>query len=102
MKARARFVSLALVVAVVSATQSGCFWLASHGPNLGPLAIPIPVPVGIQKQKEDQFWNYERYERSPVLGPLQPGGPCSNTWSRDSLRSRAAAMKTLKFSRTAR
>jgi hypothetical protein len=76
MKARARFVSLALVVAVVSATQSGCFWLTSQGPNLGPLAFPIPVPVYIQKQKEDQFWNYERYERSPVLGPIPPGGPC--------------------------
>jgi hypothetical protein len=68
--------SLSLVVAVVASTQSGCFWLTSQGPNLGPLAFPIPVPVYVQKQKEDQFWNYERYERAPVLGPIPPGGPC--------------------------
>ena len=57
-------------------TQTGCFWLTAQGPNLGPLAIPVPVPVGIQKSKEDKFWNYERYERAPVLGPIAPGGPC--------------------------
>ncbi|MCE9630670.1 MAG: hypothetical protein K8S94_08160 [Planctomycetia bacterium] len=67
---------MALILAIGGATQSGCFWITSQGPNLGPLAFPIPVPVGLQKQKEDQFWNYERYERAPVLGPLQPGGPC--------------------------
>ena len=59
MKSRARFITLAVLLALVSTTQSGCFWLASQGPNLGPLAFPIPVPVYVQKQKEDQFWNYE-------------------------------------------
>ena len=76
MTSRTRFLTTALILAIGGSTQSGCFWLTSQGPNIGPLAIPIPVPVGVQKQKEDQFWNYERYERAPVLGPLQPGGPC--------------------------
>ena len=58
MMARARFLAMALLLAAGSASQSGCFWITSQGPNLGPLAFPIPVPVGIQKAKEDQFWNY--------------------------------------------
>ncbi len=76
MAKRIQFLVAALIVAVGTSSQTGCFWLTAQGPNIGPLAIPIPVPVGIQKAKEDQFWNYERYERAPVLGPLQPGGPC--------------------------
>ena len=76
MSSSMRFLVTALVLAVGLSSQSGCFWLTSQGPNLGPLAIPIPVPVWMQKAKEDQFWNYERYERAPVLGPLQAGGPC--------------------------
>ena len=76
MATRIQFLVTALIVAVATSSQTGCFWLTAQGPNIGPLAIPIPVPVGIQKAKEDQFWNYERYERAPVLGPLQPGGPC--------------------------
>ena len=71
-----RSLLLALLIAAGTITQSGCFWLTQQGPNIGPLAFPIPVPVGIQKTKEDQFWTYERYERTPVLGALQPGGPC--------------------------
>ncbi|MFM8292732.1 MAG: hypothetical protein ACKOC4_13690, partial [Planctomycetia bacterium] len=76
MRVSARFLLLAVVIAAGTVTQSGCFWLTAQGPNLGPLAIPIPVPVGVQKNKEDQFWEYERYERVPILGALQPGGPC--------------------------
>lgn len=67
---------MVLFLAPISVTQTGCFWLTAQGPNLGPLAIPVPVPVGIQKSQEDKFWNYERYERAPVLGPIAPGGPC--------------------------
>lgn len=39
--------------------------------------IPVLTPVSpyFQKQKEDQFWMHERYERVPVLGPLTAGGP---------------------------
>lgn len=76
MMVRARLFAMALLLAAGAVSQSGCFWLTSQGPNLGPLAIPIPVPVFMQKSKEDQFWNYERYERTPVLGPIPAGGPC--------------------------
>ena len=76
MLARTRMLTTALLLAAAVTSQSGCFWLTQQGPNLGPLAIPIPVPTYLQKSKEDKFWNYERYERAPVLGPLQAGGPC--------------------------
>jgi len=76
MTARSRTLSLALIVAAGLTTQGGCFWFMNQGPNIGPLAVPIPVPVFMQKIREDKFWNYERYERAPVLGPLLPGGPC--------------------------
>jgi hypothetical protein len=61
--------------AVATVASSGCFWLASEGPNLGPFAIPIPVSPYYQDQAEDKFWIQERYARVPVLGPLTPGGP---------------------------
>ena len=72
MLVRTRFFAMALVLATSAVSQSGCFWITSQGPNIGPLAFPIPVPVGVQKSKEDQFWNYERYERAPVLGVDEP------------------------------
>ena len=53
MATRIKFLVTALIVAVGTSSQTGCFWLAAQGPNIGPLAIPIPVPVGIQKAKED-------------------------------------------------
>ena len=73
---RARFLMTALLLACAATSQSGCFWIMAQGPNLGPLAFPVPVPVGMQTSKEDKFWNYERYERAPVLGPIPAGGPC--------------------------
>jgi len=73
---RAASLILTLSIAAAGVSQSGCFWLASQGPNLGPLAIPVPVPVGLQKEREDKFWEKERYGRAPVLGPIPPGGPC--------------------------
>lgn len=44
------------------------------GPVFG---VPFPIPVSpyFQKKKEDQFWNKERYERLPILGPITAGGP---------------------------
>jgi hypothetical protein len=91
--ARTRFLVTALMLATGLSTQGGCFWITAQGPNLGPLAFPIPVPVGVQKQKEDQFWNYERYERAPVLGPIPPGGPRSSrrTWTAPCATSSSAA-----------
>ena len=55
---------------------SGCFWgLTTQGPSLGILAIPIPVSPYFQDQKEDEYWEHERYERVPILGPITSGGP---------------------------
>lgn len=73
---RAATLILTLSIAAAGVSQSGCFWLTAKGPNIGPLAIPIPVPVGLQKEREDKFWEKERYGRVPVLGPIPPGGPC--------------------------
>ncbi|HZZ71056.1 MAG TPA: hypothetical protein VFE24_02320 [Pirellulales bacterium] len=56
-------------------TNTGCFWLATAGPNIGPLAIPIPVSTYYQYGFEEKYWNKERYERAPILGPIPPGGP---------------------------
>jgi len=74
--ARTKWIAMLTLLAVGTTTQTGCFWLAAQGPNLGPLAIPIPVTPYMQHRKEQQFWDYERYKRAPVLGPLQAGGPC--------------------------
>jgi hypothetical protein len=62
-------------MAALSLTNTGCFVGLTAGPDLGPLGIPIPVSPYFQKRKEDQFWNHERYERAPILGPILPGGP---------------------------
>jgi hypothetical protein len=60
----------------------GLFWLVCTagcstvcGPNFGILNFPMPVSPYFQKLPEDKFWNHERYERMPVLGPLTPNSP---------------------------
>ncbi len=66
--------TLAMVFAMSSLSTTGCFWgLTSLGPSLGPFAIPIPVSPYLSKQKEDEFWHKERYDRVPILGPLTSG-----------------------------
>ena len=61
---------------VASFGLSGCGWgLTAQGPSLGILAIPIPVSPYFQDQKEDEFWEQERYDRVPILGPITSGGP---------------------------
>jgi len=66
--------TLAFVLALGSLSTSGCYWgLASMGPSLAPFSIPIPVSPLQQKKKEDQFWQKERYDRVPILGPIQSG-----------------------------
>lgn len=57
-------------MAVVALGNSGCTTL---GPSMGIFAFPIPVSPYFQKLKEDQFWNHERYERAPILGPVTSG-----------------------------
>ena len=32
-----------LLLAMVMLTNTGCFWIAEVGPNLGTFSIPIPV-----------------------------------------------------------
>ena len=62
--------ALLLVMAASSLASTGCMHL---GPNLGIFAIPIPVSAYEQKQKEDKFWEHERYDRAPILGPITSG-----------------------------
>jgi len=66
------------LLVVVLASSSGCFWnLSSHTPAVsgGILHIPVPVSPYFQDEFEDDFWEHERYERVPILGPLTAGGP---------------------------
>ncbi|MCE9605004.1 MAG: hypothetical protein K8U03_08895 [Planctomycetia bacterium] len=45
----------------------------TYGPGTG-LPIPIPVSPYYQDKFEDAYWNKERYERVPILGPITSGG----------------------------
>lgn len=74
---RPRLVTAALLAAAVTTTSTGCFWgLVSQGPSLGIAAIPIPISPYLQKQEEDKYWEHERYDRVPILGPIDDsGGP---------------------------
>jgi len=59
---------LLVIVSAIGCTTSG-------GPYLGAMAIPVPVSPYHQKIREDAFWEHERYDRAPILGPLTSGGP---------------------------
>ena len=74
MSHRFAIAALAVVWATLSVTSTGCLGLKA-GVDMGILGIPIPVSPYFQKKKEDEFWNHERYERAPILGPIIPGGP---------------------------
>jgi hypothetical protein len=68
--------ALGLMLALSSLSSTGCFWgLTTQGPSLGMLAIPIPISPYFQDEQEDKFWEHERYERVPILGPVTSGGP---------------------------
>jgi hypothetical protein len=71
------YAATVLVIAAFSmATSSGCMtWGISVGPSLGFVSIPIPISPYFQDKKEDEYWMHERYERSPILGPITAGGP---------------------------
>jgi hypothetical protein len=74
--ARKTTTALGLLLATWSLTTTGCFWgVTTQGPSLGMLAIPIPVSPFFQDEKEDEYWEHERYERVPILGPMTSGGP---------------------------
>jgi hypothetical protein len=74
MSQRMVLTAMGLLMATLAVSQTGCVGI-TVGSDLGLLGIPIPVSPYFQKKKEDEFWNHERYERAPVLGPLMPGGP---------------------------
>jgi hypothetical protein len=64
------------LLGVIAVTSTGCGWgLTTQGPSLGILGVPIPVSPYFQDNKEDQYWEHERYERVPILGPITSGGP---------------------------
>ncbi len=66
--------TLIFAFALSALSTSGCFWgLSTLGPSLGPFAIPVPVNPLISKRKEDEFWQHERYDRVPILGPITSG-----------------------------
>src|SRR4051812_10649027 len=68
---RATLGVIALGLAIIS--SAGCAGVA--GPNLGVFGVPIPVSPYFQDKKEDEFWEKERYDRAPVLGPLTANSP---------------------------
>ena len=74
MKCSTAYALTSLLIAGLSLGSAGCIGIKA-GIDLGPWAIPLPVSPYFQKVKEDEFWNHERYERAPILGPLVPGGP---------------------------
>ncbi|MFV2066913.1 MAG: hypothetical protein ACC645_08010 [Pirellulales bacterium] len=74
-KAQINSLTLFILFAGISVTNTGCFWVASQGPYLGALSFPIPVSPYFQDKQEDRFWEHERYERAPILGPLTADGP---------------------------
>ncbi len=47
----------------------------SNGPSLGIFGLPVPVSPYYQHRQEEKFWQHERYDRVPVLGPTTAGGP---------------------------
>jgi hypothetical protein len=73
MPARLSYAAFGLFVCLIVVTNTGC--VASNGPYLGWAGIPIPVSPYFQDRLEDKQWEHERYERSPVLGPLTADGP---------------------------
>src|SRR6185503_9282233 len=72
---RTAVVAISLILGAMSLTSTGCIGLPGSSIALGPLAIPVPISPYIQKKQEDDFWNHERYEKAPILGPIVPGGP---------------------------
>ncbi|MFO0911835.1 MAG: hypothetical protein U0795_02665 [Pirellulales bacterium] len=66
-----RVAGLTLGVALLSGV--GC--TAGGGPFLGIFAIPIPISPYKQKMQENEFHDHERYDRVPIMGPIQHGAP---------------------------
>jgi hypothetical protein len=71
---RTAMAAISVLVAALSLTNTGCIGLKA-GAAPGIFSIPVPISPYFQKMKEDEFWNHERYDRAPILGPIIPGGP---------------------------
>lgn len=65
--------AMLLMAAGAALMSTGC--VGTQGVNFGFAGVPIPVSPYFQEKKEREFWNHERYERMPILGPLTAGGP---------------------------
>jgi hypothetical protein len=65
-------VCVGLLLAAVILSSTGC-GPTVFGPNIGALGYPIPMSPYFQKKEEDAYWNHKRYDRVPILGPIQPG-----------------------------
>lgn len=61
-----------LALLVISST--GCYGVGTNI-GIGFLGFPMPVSPYYQQKQEDKFWEHERYERVPILGPTTTGGP---------------------------
>ncbi len=61
-------------VALLAISTSGCYGVTG-GYNIGFLGYPLPVSPFYQQKQEDKFWDHERYEKVPILGPTTSGGP---------------------------
>lgn len=66
---------LLAVGGLAASLLAACGCHAATGPDFGLLTYPIPVSPYFQDQQEDKFWEHERYERMPILGPITAGGP---------------------------
>ena len=75
MTMKTTFIPIGILVVAALTTSVGCQPILS-GPNFGLLMNPVPVSPYFQKKLEDAAWNHKRYDRSPILGPIQPGAPC--------------------------
>jgi len=73
MSSRLLSFTICSLLAMYAVSSTGCVGVT--GINLGIAGIPIPVSPYFQKLQEDKFWIQERYERSPILGPVTPGSP---------------------------
>lgn len=71
---RLAFIPIGLLVGIMLASATGCGTIVA-GPDLGLLFYPIPMTPYFQKREEDAAWNHKRYDRTPILGPIQAGAP---------------------------
>lgn len=69
------FAALGLLATLLTLSNTGCFWVTTLGPHTGFVSIPIPISPYFQDKKEGEWWNHERYDKVPILGPITSGGP---------------------------